>query len=235
LKVAEPKAAFDGRGGPARRATAALGISGEFALASQKEGLVADIHELRTERLILRAWTLPDRESFADLNADPRVMKHFPETLSREESDAMADRMEAHLTHYGFGFWAVEVPGTAPFIGFIGLVVPRFDAHFTPCVEVGWRLGAQFWNLGYATEGAHAALRFGFESLRLAEIVSMTVPGNLASRRVMEKIGMVRSAEDDFDHPLLPADHPLRRHVLYRKQNDWITDGVFYPPPARRL
>ena len=109
------------------------------------------IHELRTERLILRRWLPSDSEPFAKLNADPLVMKHFPSTLSREESDAMVGRMEAHLTHYGFGFWAVEVPGTAPFVGFVGLVVPRFDAHFTPCVEIGWRLSAEFWNRGYAT------------------------------------------------------------------------------------
>jgi RimJ/RimL family protein N-acetyltransferase len=155
--------------------------------------------------------------------------------LSREESDAMVGRMEAHLAHYGFGFWAVEVPGTAPFVGFVGLVVPRFDAHFTPCVEIGWRLAAEFWNRGYATEAAREAMRFGFEELRLTEIVSLTVPANLPSRRVMEKIGMVRNPDDDFDHPLVPEGNPMRQHVLYRKWNNLVRDGVFNKPPERRL
>jgi RimJ/RimL family protein N-acetyltransferase len=193
------------------------------------------IHELRTERLILRRWLPSDSEPFAKLNADPLVMKHFPCTLSREESDAMVGRMEAHLAHYGFGFWAVEVPGTAPFVGFVGLVVPRFDAHFTPCVEIGWRLAAEFWNRGYATEAAREAMRFGFEELRLTEIVSLTVPANLPSRRVMEKIGMVRNPDDDFDHPLVPEGNPMRQHVLYRKWNNLVRDGVFNKPPERRL
>jgi RimJ/RimL family protein N-acetyltransferase len=150
------------------------------------------------------------------MNADPRVVEFFPSAWTREESDASADRVDAHFQKYGFGLWAVEIPGEAPFIGFIGLAVPRFEAAFTPCVEIGWRLAAEYWGHGYATEGARAALAFGFESLKLDEIVSFTVPANVRSRRVMEKIGMVHCPAEDFEHPLVPEGHPLRRHVLYR-------------------
>jgi RimJ/RimL family protein N-acetyltransferase len=174
---------------------------------------------IRTDRLLLRRWRAEDREPFSRMNADPRVMEFFPARLSREESDATADRIEAHFQKHGFSLWAVEVPGEAPFIGFIGLAVPRFEAAFTPCVEIGWRLAAEHWGRGYATEGARAALAFGFESLGLDEIVSMTVPTNIRSRRVMEKIGMVHCPAEDFEHPLVPEGHLLRRHVLYRLSN----------------
>ncbi|HLN99569.1 MAG TPA: GNAT family N-acetyltransferase [Pyrinomonadaceae bacterium] len=174
------------------------------------------VHELRTERLHLRRWVPSDREPFAALNSDPKVMQHFPGVLSREESDALATRIESSFEQKGFGLWAVTVPNLAPFIGFVGLAVPRFEAHFTPCVEIGWRIAAKYWNRGYASEAAQASLKFGFETLPLEEIVSFTVPGNLPSRRVMEKIGMSHDSADDFDHPSLPAGHPLRRHVLYR-------------------
>src|SRR5262249_49060595 len=117
---------------------------------------------------------------------------------------------------HGYAQWAVEIPGVTPFAGFVGLSIPRFEASFTPCVEVGWRLAAEYWGRGYATEGARAALAFGFQELQLNEIVSFTVPANLRSRRVMEKIGMTHDTKDDFAHPLLPADHHLSRHVLYR-------------------
>jgi RimJ/RimL family protein N-acetyltransferase len=172
--------------------------------------------ELRTDRLLLRRWLPEDRPLFAAMNADPRVMEFFPKLLTREESDATADRIEAHFAQHGFGLWAVEVPGVTQFAGFVGLAHPRFEASFTPCVEIGWRLSADCWGRGFATEGARAALQFGFTQLELAEILSFTVPGNVRSRRVMEKIGMTHSPQDDFDHPLLPEGHPLRRHVLYR-------------------
>jgi len=174
------------------------------------------VETLRTDRLLLRRWTAADREPFAQMNADPRVMAHFPAALTREESDALADRIDAHFARRGFGAWAVEIPEVAPFAGFIGLAVPDFDAPFMPSVEIGWRLAAEYWGNGYATEGARAALAFGFDTLGLAEIVSFTTPDNLQSRRVMERIGMMRDPADDFDHPNLPAGHPLRRHVLYR-------------------
>jgi RimJ/RimL family protein N-acetyltransferase len=172
--------------------------------------------ELRTARLLLRRWLPADREPFASMCSDPRVMEHFPAMLSREESDALATRIEKHFEQHGFGLWAVEIPNVTSFAGFIGLNYPRFEAHFTPCVEIGWRLAAGYWGCGYASEGARAALGFGFEVLGLQEVVSMTVPANLRSRRVMERIGMSRNPDDDFDNPLLPEVHALRRHVLYR-------------------
>jgi RimJ/RimL family protein N-acetyltransferase len=175
---------------------------------------------IRTERLLLRPFRDEDRAPFAAINADRRVMEHFPSTLSRAESDAFADRIDAHLRERGFAPFAVEVPGVAPFIGFIGLLVPPFDAHFTPCVEVGWRLAAEHWGRGYATEGARASLAYGFETLGLAQIVSMTVPANRRSWRVMERLGMRRAPEDDFDHPRIPEGHRLRRHVLYRMSRE---------------
>jgi RimJ/RimL family protein N-acetyltransferase len=143
-------------------------------------------------------------------------MEFFPKLLDRAESDAAATRIGDHFARHGFGLWAVEVPGVAEFIGFVGLSIPRFDAHFTPCVEIGWRLVFDHWGRGYATEAATAALTFAFESLNLDEVVSFTVPANLRSRRVMDRLGMICSPAEDFDHPLLAEGHPLRRHVLYR-------------------
>jgi RimJ/RimL family protein N-acetyltransferase len=172
--------------------------------------------ELKTDRLLLRRWVPADREPFAALNADPRVAEHLPASLSRQESDALAARIEAHFEEHGFGLWAVEVRGVAPFAGFTGLSNPAFQSHFTPCVEIGWRLAAPYWGNGYASEAARAALAFGFDRLGLGEIVSFTVPGNSRSRRVMQRIGMRHDPKDDFDHPALPEGHPLRRHVLYR-------------------
>jgi RimJ/RimL family protein N-acetyltransferase len=166
--------------------------------------------------LWLRKWSPGDRAPFAELNADPRVMRHFPALLSREESDELAERIEAGFARRGFGLWAVEIPGVTSFAGFIGLSVPGFEAPFTPCVEIGWRLAARHWGQGYAPEGARAALAFAFGVLKLEEVVSFTVPANRPSRRVMEKIGMAHDPADDFDHPSFPDGHPLRRHVLYR-------------------
>ena len=171
---------------------------------------------IETGRLVLRGWRASDRAPFAALNGDPVVMEHFPGTLTPAESDEMADRIEDLFAEHGFGLWAVEVPGVSEFVGFVGLSIPRFETRFTPCVEIGWRLAREHWGRGYAPEAARAAQRFGFERAGLAEIVSFTVPANLKSRRVMEKIGMSRDPDDDFDHPFLPAGHPLRRHVLYR-------------------
>jgi RimJ/RimL family protein N-acetyltransferase len=150
------------------------------------------------------------------MNADPAVMEHFPSVLSRRESDAFANAIEEHFEAHGFGLWVLEVPGVVPFAGFVGLAIPSFEAPFAPSVEVGWRLAREHWGRGYATEGAHAAVTFGFMNLRLDEIVSFAVCGNDRSRRVMEKLGMTRNPGDDFDHPRLPEGHPLRRHVLYR-------------------
>ena len=172
--------------------------------------------EIETNRLILRRWRSSDVEPFCQLNADPRVMEFFPAMLSRAETEAMISTIEERISQHGFGFWAAELKETKGFIGFIGLNVPGYPLPFSPCVEVGWRLGFDCWGKGYAQEGARAALAFGFQ-LRLKEIVSFTTVNNLRSRRVMEGIGMAYDAQGDFDHPELPEDHPLRRHVLYRK------------------
>lgn len=171
---------------------------------------------LTTPRLRLRPWRAEDRAPFAALNADPAVMEFFPAPLDRVASDAVADRIEAHFVQHGFGLWAVEAPGTAPFIGFVGLSVPRFTTHFTPCVEIAWRLAREHWGCGYASEGARRALAHGFDALALREIVAFTVPANRRSRAVMQRIGMHHDPDGDFDHPGLPQDHWLRHHVLYR-------------------
>lgn len=171
---------------------------------------------LETPRLLLRRWRNADREPFARLNSDPRAMEFMPACLSREESDRLVDRIEGHFEARRFGLFAAELRRERSFIGFVGLSVPDFQAHFTPCVEIGWRLAAEHWNQGLATEGARAVLARAFDGLALEEVVSFTVPANVASRRVMEKIGMSHSPEDDFDHPRLPDGHPLRRHVVYR-------------------
>lgn len=171
---------------------------------------------IRTLRLLLRPWQQTDLEPFAALNADPFVLQYFLSTLSKSQSDALAERISHHFLEHGWGLWAVEIPEEEGFIGMIGLNTVPFQAHFTPAIEVGWRLARPFWGKGYATEGAKAALRYGFETLKLDRIVSFTVPMNLPSRRVMEKIGMTHDPKDDFDHPRVPAENPLRHHVLYR-------------------
>jgi ribosomal-protein-alanine N-acetyltransferase len=178
---------------------------------------------LRTDRLMLRDWREGDLPLWVALNADPRVREFFPNVLTASESAAQMQQARAHISRHGFGLWAVEVRGGAPFIGFIGLSVPAFDAHFTPCVEVGYRLAFDAWGHGYATEGAQAVLRHGFQSLGLPEIVSFTTESNWRSRRVMDRLGMRHDPADDFDHPHLPDNHPLRRHVLYRLTVDeWV-------------
>jgi RimJ/RimL family protein N-acetyltransferase len=170
--------------------------------------------QLQTPRLLLRRWVQTDRPAFAALNADARVMEHFPSVLTRAESDAAADRIEQHFERHGFGLWALEIPGVVPFAGFVGLAVPAFEAHFTPCVEIGWRLAPEHWGFGYATESAREVLNFAFVELRLGEVVSFTVPKNHRSRRVMERIGMTHNPADDFE--LVNQPEPLRRHILYR-------------------
>lgn len=176
--------------------------------------------ELRTERLLLRGWRDSDLDPFAALNADAETMRFFPAPLTRKESDALAERWRSGLEAEGWGLWAVEAPGTADFVGCVGLARPSFEAHFTPAVEVGWRLARSHWGKGYATEAARAALAHGFGALGLEEIVSFTSRRNEPSIRVMERIGMTRDPADDFDHPRLPAGHPLRPHVLYRARSD---------------
>jgi RimJ/RimL family protein N-acetyltransferase len=186
---------------------------------------------LSSARICLRRWRDEDREAFAAINSDARVMEFFPSRLSRAESDAMVDRIEQHFSECGFGLWAIEVPDIAPFIGFTGLSVARFSAPFTPCVEIGWRLTYEHWGRGYATEGARLALGHGFGALALSEVVSSTSAMNHRSRAVMERLGMLRDPGEDFDYHALPEGHPLRRHVLYRLGS--MRDGVqTNMPPA---
>ncbi|MCC6668185.1 MAG: GNAT family N-acetyltransferase [Polyangiaceae bacterium] len=170
---------------------------------------------LTTGRLTLRPWRDADAGPFAAMNADPRVMQHYPSVLTREQSDALLDRLRGHFDDVGFGMWAVET-SAVPLMGFVGLNVPKFEAAFTPCVELGWRLSPEHWGHGYAREGARAALGFAFDELGLREVLAWTVPANARSERVMQALGMRRAPEDDFDHPNLPDGHPLRRHILYR-------------------
>jgi RimJ/RimL family protein N-acetyltransferase len=175
-----------------------------------------------TDRLLLRRWQESDREPFARLNADPEVMRFFRGTLTRAESDAMVDRIEARFDERRYGLWAVERRDDGVFLGFTGLAYQQFEAPFTPCVEVGWRFDKFAWGHGYATEAAREALRFGFENAALDEIVSFAAVTHAASRRVMERIGMHRDPADDFDYPNLPVGHPSRRHVLYRlSRTEW--------------
>jgi RimJ/RimL family protein N-acetyltransferase len=177
---------------------------------------MAQMSDMQTDRLTLRRWSDADREPFAKINSDPVVMEFYPAPLSVAESNAMVDRIQAHFVQHGFGPWAAELREPGEFIGYVGLAVPRFVAAFTPCVEIGWRLAAEHWSKGLATEGARAVVRHAFEVLSLPEIVSFTVPANVRSRRVMDKLGMTHDPREDFDHPLLVEGHPLRRHVLYR-------------------
>jgi ribosomal-protein-alanine N-acetyltransferase len=175
-----------------------------------------DASKLETDRLILREWRDEDVAPFAALCADPRVMEHFPATLSLAESEAQVASLRERFAKNGFSFWATELKSSGEMIGFIGLNIPGYETPFTPCVEIGWRLAAAHWGKGYAQEGARASLDFGFDRLGLKEIVALTATTNLNSMRVMERIGMRRDLEGDFDHPRVPEGHCLRRHVLYR-------------------
>ncbi len=177
---------------------------------------MTDVPELTTSRLVLRDWRDGDRAPFAVLNADPAVMEHFPAPLCRRESDEFVDRIRAGFAARGFGLWAAEVAGTGQFIGFTGLSVPGFDAHFMPAVEIGWRLSRPAWGHGYATEAATRVLDFAFGELELSEIVSFTSVPNVRSQAVMRRLGMTHDPADDFEHPRLEEGHRLRDHVLWR-------------------
>lgn len=176
--------------------------------------------KLETGRLVLRRWRDGDLDLLAALNSDREVMEHMVSTLSAEETSTMIKRIESHFDENGFGLWAVELVLTGEFVGFAGLSIPRFEAHFTPAVEVGWRLSSSHWGRGYATEAAAAAMEFGFNDVGLDEIVSFAVPANTRSTRVMERLGMTRDPADDFDHPVISGRSPLKRHVLYRMSRE---------------
>ncbi len=196
------------------------------------------MHVLRTARLLLRDWRDSDHEPFAEMGQDPEVMACFPWLLTRERSDATIARIGDHITREGFGFWAVEVVGVAPFIGFCGLARPAFTTHFTPCVEIGWRLARAHWGQGYASEGARAALGFGWDTLRLDEIVAFLLPANVRSATVCERIGMERDLGGDFDHPQIAegaisvAGHSQRLHRLYRLRRQNATVAKVEPPKS---
>jgi ribosomal-protein-alanine N-acetyltransferase len=171
---------------------------------------------LMTERLRLRRWCQADQEPFAALNADLLVMEYLPTRLSRADSDRLIATIESGFERCGYGLWALELRSTGKFLGFTGLEVPSFEAHFTPAVEVGWRLARSAWGQGYATEAARASLAFAFRDAGLSEIVSFTSVANTRSQAVMRRIGMTHDPADDFDHPELGEGDDLRRHVLYR-------------------
>jgi len=172
--------------------------------------------DLVTDRLRLSQWRDEDREPFAALNADPEVMEHFPSTLTRDQSDALADRIAGAIDERGYGLWAIERIDDGAFLGFTGISIPFFEAPFMPCTEIGWRLSRDSWGHGYATEAARASLEFGFTEVGLDEIVSFTAVPNVRSQAVMQRLGMTRDPADDFDHPMVAEGSPLRRHVLYR-------------------
>jgi RimJ/RimL family protein N-acetyltransferase len=177
---------------------------------------------LKTERLILREWRDDDLDAFAAMGQDREVMASFPSLVTREQSEAVIARLRAHQARAGFCLWAVEAPGVAPFIGFTGLARPAFTAPFTPCIEIGWRLARAYWGMGYAVEGARAALAFAFDTIGADEVVAFLIPSNARSESVCRRLGMLRDLHGDFDHPMIPEDaisvagHPQRRHLLYR-------------------
>lgn len=182
---------------------------------------------LETSRIILRPWEHDDLVPFRALNADRDVMRFFPAPLSSQESDALAASLQERMHRQGFGAWALEIPGVTRFAGFLGLNIPGFDSSM---VEAAWRLHKNFWGQGYATEGAAMALEAGFSFYGLKEIVSFTATLNLPSERVMQRLGMEHRPQDDFNHPALPPEHPLSRHVLYRMSRErWNNRKKHFP------
>ncbi|MBS0235714.1 MAG: GNAT family N-acetyltransferase [Proteobacteria bacterium] len=175
---------------------------------------------IETDRLLLRTWKKEDADSYWRINQDTKVLEFLMGPLTMEQVREFMTQCNAGIAEHKFGLFAVEVKESGEMIGFIGLNIPRFEAHFTPAVEIGWRLASDSWGKGYATEGAKACLEYGFNVVALKEIVSFTVPSNTRSRRVMEKIGMRQDLAGDFAHPNLPLDHPLSRHILYIIKNN---------------
>lgn len=187
---------------------------------------MTELIEFDTERLRLRQWCGADRKPFAALNAEPRVMEYFPALLTRAESDVIADRCESLISERGWGVWAVDLKTEGDFIGFVGLHIPTDQLPFAPCTEVLWRLAFDYWGHGFATEAARGALRVGFERLGLPEIVSFTAAGNIRSRAVMERLGMLDTKET-FEHPSIPVGHVLSKHCLYRlSRGQWLANAA---------
>jgi len=182
--------------------------------------------ELRTDRLILRQWKKEDFPLFAKINADPVVMEYYPNILREDESNAMANKLEALISERSWGFWAVETIKEHKFVGFVGLHKPTYELPVTPCVEVGWRLGREYWRNGYATEAAEASLNFAFEELGLNEVYSFTPISNKKSWSVMRRLNM-EDTGNNFEHPMIPENHPLREHVLYKiTKTQWRNTAV---------
>lgn len=195
-------------------------IPNSFVMIKQ----VAKLIEFDTERLRLRQWRSEDREPFAQINADSKVMEFFPTVLDRAESDAMANRCQSLISERGWGLWAVETKSAREFIGYVGLHMPTLELPFSPCIEIGWRLAFHHWGKGFATEAARAALHVGIEQLGFLEIVSFASIQNRRSRAVMERLGM-RDSGTSFEHPAIPPGNPLRRHCLYRlSREQWLED-----------
>ncbi|MBU6339700.1 MAG: GNAT family N-acetyltransferase [Rickettsiales bacterium] len=180
------------------------------------------INQIETNRLVLRQWKNDDAEKFAQMNQDERVIEFLRAPMSLKDCQNFITKVEKHFELNGFGLWAVELKDSKEFIGFVGLNIPDFESHFTPCVEIGWRLAYEYWGKGYATEAAREVLKIAFEKLNLNEIVAFTAENNFRSISVMEKIGMKRDFEGDFNHPKLPLNHKLSKHILYRKKQNYV-------------
>jgi RimJ/RimL family protein N-acetyltransferase len=183
------------------------------------------VTELLTARLRLRQWRPGDRAPFAILTSDPDVMRYFPSTLTRQESDELADIFERMVARLGWGMWAVEERATGDFIGFTGIAPPRYDVAFMQAPEIGWRLLRAAWGRGFATEGAHAAAKFAFEELGLQEVLAVAVAENERSLAVMERIGMRRDQRYDLDYPLV-GDDGTNKRVLYRLARGWLRPAL---------
>jgi RimJ/RimL family protein N-acetyltransferase len=202
--------------------------AGQRFKLSPASAMSSHMHEIRTDRTLLRPWRSEDLVPFASLNADSRVTEFLPGPIGREESDRLAVSIAHHFATRGFGLWALELPGRAAFAGFVGLIIEdttpaqqgRRKPTYANCAEIAWRIAAEHWGHGYASEAATAALAHGFQRLHLDRIIACTVPANQQSRRVMEKLGMVRDPAADFDHYRMPAGHRLQAHVLYRLERD---------------
>lgn len=175
-------------------------------------------------RIRLRRWRPEDLDGLAAMHADPEVMRHLMPLAGRAGSDAAGARIQRHFDAHGFGLWVIDVPGVSAFIGYTGLVHVPYEAAFTPAVEIGWRIQRAYWGRGYVSEAARLSLHDGFGRLGLREVIALTVPANARSRAVMTRLGMRHDPAEDFDHPLVPTGHPLRRHVLYRLDRaDFLT------------
>jgi ribosomal-protein-alanine N-acetyltransferase len=192
--------------------------------------------QLLTPRLILRSWTDSDRQPFAEMSEDADVMEHLRPLATRDACNAWIDVQINHQFSHGFCLWALESRASGIFMGTVGLLHVGFAAHFTPAVEVGWRLALPFWGQGFAVEAARAALQFGFEEIRLTEVVAHASIRNGRSRRVMARLGMSYDGAEDFDHPRIPESNPLRRQVLYRLTRDaWLSQRLrHYSATAHR-